>query len=117
MRFDWNQNRVELAVEKAVEEAAARGARIVAADARRNAPKRTGKLASQIAISESKFEGGGYIVEAQGAGNYDRFYASFVELGTKNTAAQPFLRPAAHKNRRRIQRLYQREIEEQLRQP
>jgi len=44
----------------------------------------TGNLADDIEVEVSKYEGGGAAVEAQGPGNYDRFYATFVELGSVN---------------------------------
>jgi hypothetical protein len=53
----------------------------------------TGKLASEIKLEKSKFIGGGWAVEAQGPNNYDRYYATFVELGSiRNPTPIPFLR-------------------------
>ena len=38
-------------------------------------------LAGEIKLVKSKYKGGGVAIEAQGPGNYKRFYATFVELG------------------------------------
>jgi len=67
----------------------------------------TGKLASEIKVERSKFIGGGYAVEAQGPGNYDRFYATFVELGSiRNPEPIPFLRRPLEARKPRILEAY-----------
>lgn len=79
-------------------------------------PKKTGTLKSEIEIKISKFPGGGAAVVAQGPGNYDRFYATFVELGThttRNQSAQPYLRPALKRVRRKFKKAIQDAIDEQ----
>lgn len=43
--------------------------------------RKRGALRNSIRMEKSKYKDGGYIVLA---GNYDVFYASFVELGTKS---------------------------------
>lgn len=72
--------------------------------------KSTGNLASEIDIRASQFKDGGWIVEAQGRGNYTKFYASFVELGTSKMAAIPYLRPALRRNRYRMRRLFEQKL-------
>ena len=58
-----------------------------------NAAHPTGKLSREIKLVRSKFEGGGYALEAQGPNNYTRFYATFVELGSiRNPRPIPYLR-------------------------
>lgn len=74
-------------------------------------PVDTGTLMSEIVLKKSKFEGGGCAVVAQGPGNYDRFYATFVELGVKGRPAQPYLRPAIKKVRREFKKAIQDEID------
>ncbi len=77
-------------------------------------PVKTGTLKSEIEIKKSKFEGGGRAIVAQGPGNYSKFYASFVELGTHKTVnqpAQPYLRPAIKKVRRIFKKAIQDEID------
>ena len=105
-------------VSHAAKEASSEGAELVLRDARHilmaDTKYPTGKLASEIKIEKSIFEDGGYLVEAQGSGNYTRFYASFVELGAPNikgkrrgsTEAVPFLRPALQKNKSKILKLF-----------
>ena len=45
----------------------------------------------------------------------DRSVAHKVELGTKNMQAQPFLRPALHKNRANVFRIFGRTLWEHIR--
>ncbi len=110
----WNDKALIEEVRDAAEVATKEGAEKVAADAQRLAPKDTGTLRRQIKVRASKFKGGGHIVQAQGPGDYDRYYASFVELGVNifpygdkskpkvKIEPQPYLRPALHKNKARI---------------
>lgn len=58
----------------------------IASDAERRAPRRTGHLASTISAAETGVEVGAD-------------YAPYVEYGTSDTAAQPFLTPAAEQGR------------------
>ena len=87
----------EKLTKKACDGAAKKGADKVLGDSKKylmsKAAHPTGKLAGEIKLVQSKFEGGGYAVEAQGPGNYDRFYATFVELGSiRNPRPIPYLR-------------------------
>ena len=115
MSLLWHAEDLLKKIDHIAEKVAGEGAELVLRDAKRLVPIETGKLKSEIDIKKSKFKGGGYIVEAQGSGNYDDYYASFVELGTPNkkgkrhgtTAARPYLRPALHQNRKRILAMYQ----------
>ena len=67
----------------------------------------TGKLASEIKLSKSRFLGGGWGIEAQGPGNYTRFYATFVELGSiRNPQPIPYLRNPLKANRNNIINLF-----------
>ena len=105
--FDkWLGGEVEREITNIVDKVAKEGAEQVAKDAKailmRKAKTPTGKLASQIKIKASKFRGGGYLVEAQGPGNFEKFYAIFVELGTHKMKKIPYLRPALTMNRRKI---------------
>jgi len=77
----WYGDAVMNATRNAVQVACKEGAEKVARDARRNVPKDDGDLRDSIKVEPSKFKDGGYLVVAQGPGNYDRFYATFVELG------------------------------------
>jgi len=95
----WDGDALMNATRNAVHEALEESAHIVARLARALCPKDTGELADSIEVAESKFKDGGFLVIAQGPGNYDDFYATFVELGTHKTKAQPFLRPALYNGR------------------
>ena len=99
MGLIWKDKELIAQINAACEVACKEGAEKVAESARTLAPVLTGDLRMRIDVRKSKFKNGGYMVMAQGPGNYSRFYASFVELGTHNTEAQPFLRPALRKNK------------------
>ena len=110
MITEWNDKQLLAEVDKIMEGVAKEGAGWVRDDAKKilisKSKRSTGKLASQIEIKISKFKNGGYIVQAQGSGNYDKYYASFVELGTHKMKAIPFLRPALARNKRRMYKAY-----------
>ena len=110
MNLIWNDKELLGRVGNAVEVATKEGAEAVARDARALAPRDSGRLALEIDVRKSKFKDGGYSVMAQGPGNYDRFYAIWVELGapkTRNVKAQPFLRPALRKNKQKIMKAFE----------
>ena len=100
--IEWNDKEWIKLVQQATDDACEEGAKMVLKDARRLVRKRTKKLHDEIDVRKAPYEDGGWSVFAQGPGNYDRFYAIFVELGTSDTKAQPFLRPALNKNKRKI---------------
>lgn len=77
--------KVEAAAQHIVEELAEE----IAEDARRAAPVRTGRLRASIRAEGNRVNAGG--------GDVD--YAAYVELGTRNMAAQPYLRPATYRYR------------------
>ena len=65
-------------------------------------------LLSQFSVDKSKFKDGGYLVQCQGPNNWhEPYHASFVEMGTFKDQAKPFMRPAAKKNKRKANQLYQ----------
>lgn len=121
MRIDWNDKELMNETRNAVRVATKRGAERVAKDAKREVAKDSGDLANSIKVEKSRFKDGGYLVTAQGPSNYDRFYATFVELGAYNSLwglytrkkgniksspvkikGRPFLRKALRKNKRAI---------------
>lgn len=63
----------------------------VAGEARIRCPVRTGALRDSIRVRKQR----GRDSYTVAAGSREVFYAKFVEWGTVNTAAQPFLLPAA----------------------
>ena len=105
-------NRIEAIVDGVAEKMAGR----VADKAKRLVPKDTRTLMSEIRVETGKFASGDYYIRAQGPGNYSRYYASFVELGTRvfpygnrnlpkvHRPAKPYLRPAIKGMRRNIER-------------
>jgi HK97 gp10 family phage protein len=118
MKVEWNGDKVLKSVQDIVNDVAEKGAELIVNDARKilaqKAKHQTGELASQIDIRKSKYKDGGFIVMAQGPGNYTRYRASFVEMGAPNrtgrrkgsTRPLPFMRPAMHKNKRRINQMF-----------
>lgn len=125
----WDDKAYIALVRSELEKIVEYGANMTEEDAKRNlermAPDSTGKLASQIKVSKSKFHNGGFVVEAQGSGNYDiirlknpvkkkrggyrttrsRYYASFVELGTSKMQGLGYLRKALRRNKYRMRAL------------
>ena len=77
-------------------------AELVADEARKLAPVKSGALRDSIRVEPSKFKNGGHLIVA---GNDQEDYASFVGLGTKDMPAQPFMRPALHKMESKIRRM------------
>lgn len=123
VKIDWNAKPYVNEVRAAMERVAEIGAKATAEDASRRLESHfkrkvrfseethsTGELASQIEVKASQFKDGGWVVVAQGPGNYDRYYASFVELGTSKMEAIPYLRPALRRNKYRMRRLTEREL-------
>ena len=96
----WNQRAVIAEVSGRVINGMDKACSFAAEIARGKAPHRTGFLASQIDY-EVQPEGMTIVgrVGVRGVGNRgDAFYGYFAELGTKNMAAHPFLRPAVFEN-------------------
>jgi len=102
----WNDKELIKKVNAIADAVAKRGAGLVLNDALKLVPVKSGTLKSEIELTRGKFKDGDYFVQAQGPGNYTKFYATFVELGTHNTEKKPYLRPALNKNKKRIQKMF-----------
>ena len=102
-KLDWNAESVIRAIEGAVEVASKKGAEMVAADARRLCPVKSGALKESIKVSKSKYADGGHIVSV---GGDQQYYASFVELGRAGVLAKPFMRPALARNKPKIRKMF-----------
>jgi len=73
-----------------------------------NSPK---GLTDQFTVRKSKFKTGGYLAYCQGPLKWIKpYHASFVEMGTYKDMAQPFMRPAARKNKRKANKMYQNDL-------
>lgn len=95
---------------KAMKQALTAGGRVIADEVQLRAPKLTGELAANVAMKGKVSDKGGFVVigvtyrgkralKSRRPGKVPStqdpgVYAKFVELGTKNMAARPFLRPA-----------------------
>lgn len=85
-RIEWNAESVIRAIEGAVEVASKKGAKKVAATARRLIDDKSGALSESVRVKKSKFKDGGYVVLVGGKGSWgDAWWAPFVELGTPGT--------------------------------
>lgn len=106
MRIEWHGKEVEEKIKTIANAVSRDGAVLIAKHTRQAIPWDTGVLATSVEIKKSQFEDGGYMVIVQGKGNYENYYASFVELGSYKDEAQPYLRPSMHKNKHKIHRMY-----------
>jgi len=115
-KLDWNEKELTAEVRAASKKAVLAGARDVAIDAKMNVPVDKGNLLFSIAVKtwEAHDAVGAYVT----AGGKDLGHiARFVELGTPGTIykggnkkgkerkpikANPYLRPALKKNKRKI---------------
>lgn len=86
---------------RVMRKATRKGAQIIAAQAKKNAPKRTGKLQRNIVAMNMKgrpLQSGAAAVfvrtEGKAEDRNNAFYWRFVELGTVNHPPVPFIRPA-----------------------
>ena len=83
---------------KLVRQALRAGAKVVAEEAKQLAPVDTGELKSKIkvwALKRSRKRIGVLVGTSAKEYTGDQFYAAFVEYGTKDQPAKPFLGPAA----------------------
>ena len=95
-------SKFELELAKFINENSESIAKSIEADARNTTAfkDKTGKLRKSIRARKSRFEDGGWIVQARAP------HAHLVEYGTQNMAAKPFLRPALEKNINRAKQLF-----------
>lgn len=107
MKIEWHGKEVEAKIQAIIQGVSREGAALIAKHTRQAIPWDTGVLATSVEVKKSVFKDGGYTVVVQGKGNYNKYYASFVELGSYKDEAKPFLRPSMHKNKRKIKRMFQ----------
>jgi len=126
--LEWHDKELLKKVNIIADAVAKKGAGLVLKDARRLVPVDSETLKKEIEVHRGKFRDGDWVVEAQGPGNYTKFYAKFVELGHYSSVygkykrskgggslkgispihipKKPYLRPALNKNKSRIQRMF-----------
>ena len=97
--IDWEDKAVMQVIQNAMELTCKEGAEVVAEYAKQNlersAPDSTGRLASEIEVEPFKFKNGvGWGVVAQAPGKYGKYYASFVDTGTRFMSGNRYLRKA-----------------------
>ena len=120
----WNDKALLKNVAKIADIKTRAGAEMVLKDAKMRVDKDTKTLVGEIEVKRGKFKDGDWVVEAQGTGNYTKYYAIFVELGHYSSVwgtylrpkgggslkgispvhipKRPYLRPALNKNKRKI---------------
>jgi HK97 gp10 family phage protein len=103
-RLETTLNRAARDVER-MEEATARAAELVAEDAARRAPKRTGRLARSVV---SRPRAGVAQVAATAP------YGMFVEYGTSRNPPRPFMRPALASKTAAVTAIYLAEVKDIL---
>lgn len=89
----------ERVAKKALGSAVLAGGGVVRKDARRRAPVATGNLRKQIRTRRSKLSTVYNVTYFVGVGG-KAFYWRFIEFGTKDQPAHPFLRPAFEENKK-----------------
>ena len=127
--LEWNDKALLKNVAKIADIKTRAGAELVLKDAQRKVKKgKTKTLVGEIEVHRGKFKSGGdWVVEAQGTGNYTKYYAIFVELGHFSSVwgkyvrpkgggaltdspvkipKSPYLRPSLNKNKRKIVRSF-----------
>lgn len=109
-------NALTPALEKKVLRTALRaGGKPILAQAKSNAPFKTGQTRRALklrAMKRSRKNRVGVIVQTKD-GDYkgDQFYASFIEYGTSKMAAKPFMRPAFDTKKNESLQIVTREID------
>lgn len=95
-RIEWRSTEFLKAFEVASDIKLRARAEKIASAAHRHVKKKTRTMDMSIEVRKVTYAGGGYMIGAQMSGAYEKFYASFLELGTAETTAEPFLRPALY---------------------
>jgi hypothetical protein len=135
MTIEWYGDQVLNASKIVLKGTSEKVAEKVMEDAKKLLKQKAGKttaegLLDQFSVQESKFKDGGFLVYCQGPKNWrPKYHASFFELGTPKTGvhpygnknipavkleAKPFMRPAARKNIRPAQKMYQDDLDSWL---
>jgi HK97 gp10 family phage protein len=102
--FAKTREQIVNAVTKSIGEAA----EAIRDEARRNVPVDTGRLRDNIVAKVDEKQA------KVGVFDRDSYYAMFVEFGTSDQQAQPFLGPAAELERSRLVKRIQKNVEESL---
>jgi len=118
-RLNRKLRRLPLKVQrKVVRQALREAGRPVLATAKRIVPVRTGNLRDGLKLRAIKPRGGQFGVAIKTPTREDLglpatgggYYPAHIELGTRNTPAQPYLRPAMDQNRKKSIGILRRQI-------
>lgn len=117
-----NLDRIKKDFEKEIEKIINEGAKLIKKDAKSRVPVDSGDLKKSIKVKKLEIKknrikiGVGPVYEK--GGDDDVFYWYFVEFGhpesDDNYPAQPYLRPAFEKNKRKVKRTIKKEINKLL---
>lgn len=95
-----------------MQDAAMEGGRIALSEARRRVPVDTGRLRRSLRLRKGrKTETKADVKVTHGEKEY---YGTFLELGTSNMQARPFLRPAVDENKAQISKAVSKEVSKAL---
>jgi len=118
MKFEFENideliNRLEMTgnnVEQGKQQALTASANLLQEETKKIAPVSTGNLRGNINVSDVEDDEISVYVDQQGSA----YYGHFLEYGTSKMRAQPFMYPAFHKNRSRIERRMADALRERL---
>lgn len=97
---------------KIVKEALLKAGEFEAEEMKSEAPKRTGNMAKSIKVSKIKSKNGVKYIEI--SPDKDHYYYTFIELGTKNIPANPFMARSFAKNKDSIREIIKEELKKGL---
>ena len=129
LKLEWNDKWLLKSVAKIADIKTKESAERICKEAIRVVRKgSTKKLSEEIKVRPGKFKEGDWVVEAQGKGNYTKYYAIFVELGHYSSVygkykrpttggslkgispvkipKKPYLRPSLNKDKRKLLRSF-----------
>lgn len=93
-----------------LDKAANAGGEIALEDAKRRCPTDSGRLKASLNLKKSKTKKPEVRQEVKIAPGRKEYYGTFVELGTANQPAQPFMRPAIDENKDKIAKAINDEV-------
>lgn len=98
------------AASEILEQSVEAGGRIALKDAKKRCPVDTGALQASLHIAKVKSNKPNIRQAVKISPGKQQYYGTFVELGTKGQAAQPYLRPAIDENKKQIANAINQEI-------
>ena len=103
---------------KTLRKASKTAANLILRDAKTLVPHETGLLEASLKVRpvrKSRTRIGHSVTTREGLFQGNEFYGGFVELGTENMEADPYLRPALYTNQEAAKLIYKNELRAELR--